>query len=519
MHLAVAQLELKVLFEISRIIGQALDLDRSLERVLEVLSESMAMKRATLTLLDEETGVLGIRASHGLSPEERRRGVYRTNEGVTGRIFQTAEPFYVPDISKEPLFLNKTQARPRDKSGIAFVGVPILVQGLTVGVLTVDRLFGEEISFEEDIRFLTIVAQLVSQFINLHRQVLAREDALKRRARLLELEMKERYNNFFIVGQSDAMCELQRLISRVAPSRASVLLLGESGTGKTLVARVLHNVSERANAPFVKINCAALPENLLESELFGHERGAFTGAAATKRGRVEEAHGGTIFLDEIGELPLTLQAKLLRFLQDREFERLGSTVTRQVDVRIIAATNADLARAVEEGRFREDLYYRLNVFPIKIPPLRERRQDIPLLIEHFMGKFSREYARRLAMDAEAMDWLQNYEWPGNVREMENLVERLAIMSDGGAIGLDSLPHRLCPDRPATARPSAAAGVSLDEMVRRELLAALERSGWVQSRAARELGITLRQLNYRLEKFGLTELVRTNRQKTAALGRV
>jgi len=518
MQLAVAQLELKVLFEISRIVGQALDLDRSLERVLEVLSESMAMKRATLTLLDEETGVLGIRASHGLSAEERRRGVYRTDEGVTGRIFQTAEPFYVPDISKEPLFLNKTQARPRDKSGIAFVGVPILVQGQTVGVLTVDRLFGEEISFEEDIRFLTIVAQLVSQFISLNRQVQAREDALKRRARLLELEMKERYNNFFIVGQSEAMRELQRLISRVAPSRASVLLLGESGTGKTLVARVLHNLSERANAPFVKINCAALPENLLESELFGHERGAFTGAAATKRGRVEEAHGGSIFLDEIGELPLTLQAKLLRFLQDREFERLGSTVTRQVDVRIIAATNADLARAVDEGRFREDLYYRLNVFPIKIPPLRERRQDIPLLIEHFLDKFSREYARRLGVAPEALAWLRDYAWPGNVREMENLIERLAIMSDGDSIGLDDLPHRPHPERPAPARPAAAAGVSLDELVKRELLAALERSGWVQSRAARELGVTLRQLNYRLDKFGLTDLVRANRQKTSALGR-
>jgi len=251
-----------------------------------------------------------------------------------------------------------------------------------------------------------------------------------------------------------------------------------------------------------------------------HPAAADTGLRflVTKRGRVEEAHGGSIFLDEIGELPLTLQAKLLRFLQDREFERLGSTVTRQVDVRIIAATNADLARAVDEGRFREDLYYRLNVFPIKIPPLRERRQDIPLLIEHFLDKFSREYARRLGVAPEALAWLRDYAWPGNVREMENLIERLAIMSDGDSIGLDDLPHRPHPERPAPARPAAAAGVSLDELVKRELLAALERSGWVQSRAARELGVTLRQLNYRLDKFGLTDLVRANRQKTSALGR-
>jgi len=518
MQLTLAQLELKVLFEISRIIGQALDLDRALEAVLAILNESMAMRRATVTLLDEETGVLNIRASHGLSEIERRRGIYRTDEGVTGRIFQTAEPFYVPDISKEPLFLNKTLSRPRHRSGIAFVGVPILAQGQPVGVLTVDRLFGDEVGPDEDVRFLTIVAQLIGQFISLNRQVQAREDALRRRARLLELEMKERYNNFFIVGQSEAMHELQKLISRVAPSKASVLLLGESGTGKTLVARVIHNLSERANTPFVKINCAALPENLLESELFGHEKGAFTGAGALKRGRVEEAHGGTIFLDEVGELPLTLQAKLLRFLQDKEFERLGGTVTRQVDVRIIAATNADLAGLVERGRFREDLYYRLNVFPIKIPPLRERRQDIPLLLEHFVDKFSREYVRRLTLEAEAQAALVAYDWPGNVREMENLIERLAIMCEGGSIGLRHLPHPTGPPRGNGSPSAQPAGHSLEDLVRRELLAALERSHWVQSRAARELGITLRQLNYRLDKFGLAEMVRTNRQKISALGR-
>jgi Nif-specific regulatory protein len=480
------------------------------------------MKRATAILLNEDNGVLNIRASHGLSDQEKNRGVYLPDEGVTGHVFRTAEPFFVPDISKEPLFLNKTQARTVEKSGLSFVGVPILLQGSVVGVLTVDRLFDDNVSPEEDVRFLTIVAQLISQFISLNCQVRDREESLRRRNRLLEQEMKERYNNFFLVGASPAMWEVQELIGRVAPSRASVLLLGESGTGKTLVARVIHNMSERAHQPFVKINCAALPENLLESELFGHEKGAFTGATAIKRGRVEEAHGGTIFLDEVGELPLSLQSKLLRFIQEREFERLGSTHTRRVDVRLIAATNADLAGAVEKGLFREDLFYRLNVFPLKVPPLRERRQDIGPLIDHYLERFSREYARRLTMDQAARQAMVDYDWPGNVRELENFLERLVIMADSPVIRLENLGQSLCVQTPpppeALPALSTQGAFNLDRTIKEQLLLSLESHGWVQSRAARDLGITLRQLNYRLEKFGLVETVRANRLQHSGLGR-
>ena len=274
--------------------------------------------------------------------------MYNQGEGVTGRIFQTAQPFYVPDVSREPLFLNKTQSRDLDKGKVAFVGVPILLQGEPIGVLNVDRLFGEEVSASEDIRFLTIVAQLIGQFVELNQQVERREELLRRQNKQLKDEVSSRYNNFFIVGKSPAMRELQGLLGKVAPAKASVLLLGESGTGKTLVARIIHEMSNRADGPFVKINCAALPENLLESELFGHAKGAFTGAIEEKPGRFEEADGGTIFLDEIAEMPVALQAKLLRFLQDKEFERLGSPKTHKVDVRIIAATNQNLPEMVEQ---------------------------------------------------------------------------------------------------------------------------------------------------------------------------
>ncbi|MEW5911098.1 MAG: sigma 54-interacting transcriptional regulator [Thermodesulfobacteriota bacterium] len=514
MNTQVTELELRVLFEISRVIGEALNLPQTLERVLAIISDTLSMKRATVTLRDGRGGGLAIFASYGLTEREMKRGVYDQGEGVTGRIFQTARPFYVPDVSREPLFLNKTQSRDLDKGKVAFVGVPILLSGEPIGVLNVDRLFNEEVSASEDIRFLTIVAQLIGQFVQLNRQVEQREDLLRRRNKQLKDEISDRYNGFFIVGQSPAMLNLQAMLHKVAPAKASVLLLGESGTGKTLVARIIHEMSARADGPFVKINCAAVPENLLESELFGYARGAFTGATEGKPGRFEEADGGTIFLDEVAEMPVALQAKLLRFLQDKEFERLGSPKTRKVDVRIIAATNQNLPELVERKRFRQDLYYRLNVFPLHLPPLRERVEDIPLLISRFLEKNSEEYNRRLTMDPEAEQVLLAYHWPGNVRELENIIERLSIMVDQDAIHRRDLPGFLLSSRPAVSdgEPEESGGSKLEGLERAELLEALRRSRWVQSRAAADLGITLRKLGYRLRKYGLEERVKVERRK-------
>ncbi|WP_028574278.1 sigma-54-dependent Fis family transcriptional regulator [Desulfonatronovibrio hydrogenovorans] len=495
--------KLKVLYEISRIIGQALQLDRSLESILAVLADSLCMNRGTVTILDDETGLLNIRASHGLSGSERKKGIYRLGEGVTGRIFATGQPFIVPDISKEPLFLDKTGARSMEKDRVSFIGVPIVLQGVPVGVLTVDRLFEQEISFEEDIRFLTIVAALVAQFVSLNRQVRAREEDLRRENQSLKTKLSKSVQRFFIVGKSRAMTMVHQMIEKVAPTRATVLFLGESGTGKTLTARIIHELSERTNYPFIKVNCASLPENLLESELFGYEKGAFTGAVGSKPGRFEEAHKGTIFLDEIGEMPHGIQAKLLRFLQEREFERLGGTRTIRVDVRIIAATNKDLAGAVRQARFRDDLFYRLNVFPITVPALRDRKEDIPALLNHFLNNIAKEYGRRLYFTQACLDFMVNYEWPGNIREMENLVEQVSIMAEGNRIDLMDLPLYLMEgSRPSSGGPLE--NRTLEHVEKKEILSALERNSWIQSRAARDLGITQRQMGYKVLKFGLKE---------------
>lgn len=499
------ELELKVLFNISQIIGQALDLDRTLEIVLGILSEYLAMNRATITLVDEDR--LRIRASHGLSKKEKSRGIYRVDEGVTGLIYRTGEPVVVPDISREPLFLNKTGAREIDKGTISFIGVPVMLQGRPVGVLSVDRLFGEDVSFEEDVRFLTILAAVIAQLVSLHDQVEERERHLIRANRSLKATISRKCGSFFATARSAAMTEVQKLIRKVAPTRATILLLGESGTGKTLVAQIIHELSTRSRGPFIKVNCAAVPDNLLESELFGHEKGSFTGASESRPGRVEEADGGTLFLDEIGELAPAIQAKLLRFLQDREFERLGSNKTRTVDSRIIAATNKEMEQAVKDGSFRQDLYYRLNVFPITIPALRERPEDIEYLVRFFTDVVAREYGCLLRFTEDALRALTAYSWPGNVREMENLIERLAIISSGGLTNIDDLAPYLSEVPEVPHLEGVLPMGSLAHIERARVKGALEKNRGIQSKAAVELGITLRQMGYRIKKFGLQEFVK------------
>ncbi len=506
------RLELKVLYEISGIIGQILSLDRALESILAILSQSLYMERATVTLKDNKTGLLKIRASHSLRPEEVQRGIYEPNEGITGQIFRTAQPFAVPDIGREPLFLNKTQSRTLCKESIAFIGVPIILNGEPVGVFSVDRLFKPEVHFEEDIHFLTVVATLIAQFVKLNQEVEKRQQSLITENQFLRAEISEKYNHFFTVGVSHAMHGLNRTIQKVAPSRASVLLLGESGTGKTLTARIIHELSDRARGPFIKVNCAALPDTLVESELFGYEKGAFTGAGDSKIGRLEEGASGTVFLDEIGELPLAVQAKFLHFLQERELMRLGGTRTYHVDVRIIAATNADLYQGVKNGTFREDLYYRLNVFPIAIPPLRERKADIPLLVDYFLEKTAKDYGRRLRFTDECLEVLLGYRWPGNVRELENLIERVAILAENPLIEKSLLPSYLI-KQSGNGKYSSETGISdLEKMEREVVLDALERNGWVQRKAAVEIGLTLRQMGYRVKKFDLEDIIRTARKK-------
>ncbi len=342
----------------------------------------------------------------------------------------------------------------------------------------------------------------LDDLLHLVRKVEERQHLIAENRELRE-RLKERYRLEGIVAESGAMQEVLSLVYRVAGSTATVLIRGESGTGKELIAQAIHYHSPRAKGPFIKVNCAALPETLLESELFGHVKGAFTGAIQDKAGRFEAAHGGTIFLDEIGDISPAIQAKLLRVLQDREFERVGSNRTLRVDVRILAATNQDLEAAVRNRRFREDLYYRLNVVPIYIPPLRERRQDIPPLIDHFLQKFSKENRKRIqGLTREARDALLKYDYPGNVRELENLIERAVVLCRGEVIGMGDLPLTFRAVEVEQEVPPSLPAL-LEGIERRKILEALERSGWIQTKAAEELGISERALRYKMRKYGLS----------------
>ncbi len=522
--------EIKALFEIALLVGRAVNLEKTLSNILQVLHETLQMERATIVLLDETGDKLRIKASYGLTEEEEKRGVYEFGEGITGKVFKTSSPFVVPDIKKEPMFLNKTRSRDKfliSKEKISFIGVPIILKSKAVGVLTVDKVFEHKISFEEDIRFLTVLATLVAQFLELHQAIIKREKNLIEENRELKALLHKEKTTTEIIGNSKLMKELYITINKVAPTRATVLLLGESGTGKELIASNIHYLSPRNDKPFIKINCASLPEQLLESELFGHEKGAFTGALNRKKGRFEIADGGTIFLDEIGELPITLQSKLLRVLQEYEFERLGGTETIHVDVRIIAATNRELENAVEKGDFRLDLYHRLNVVPVIIPPLRQRREDIPALIDYFLRKYSDLHKKNLGVSKEVMDDFMRYEWPGNVRELQNLIERLVIMTEGNCIKQSDLPcfvttHSPCVINPADysqhpeipnvsvlIAPTFAAqpeninkAKTLYDIEKEQIEDSLIKYNWNQSKTAKALGLTLRQVGYKIKKFNI-----------------
>jgi len=509
-------LELTTLYEISKILGSSLDLEQSLTGTLRILNSFMGMRKGTILLYDATTGELSIRLALGMTPAEMARGKYQMGEGILGKVMQHGLPMVIPDIGQEPLFLDRTRSRgDLGAQPIAFIAVPIKVGGETLGVLSVDRLFAEETSFEEDVRVLTIVASLIGQTVNLQQHVMREREGLLEQTRSLQQALRARYRLDNIVGRSKRMREIYEAVEQVSQTRTTVLIRGESGTGKELIARAIHFNSPRASGPFVKLNCAALPQSLLESELFGHEKGAFTGATAAKKGRFELADRGSLFLDEIGDIPMPVQVKLLRVLQERCFERVGGTKTIAVDVRIIAATHQDLEAAIPRGEFREDLYYRLNVVPLLLPSLRERREDIPLLIEHFLAKWNRENNRRVRITGRALQAMLNYDWPGNVRELENCIERMVVMSRRRLVLPEDLPLSLeaAQEEPEEARAKPVAGrrndpggrspavglSSLRDLEQQQIIRALARADGIQARAAALLGITPRQLGYRLRR--------------------
>ncbi|MBU1864583.1 MAG: nif-specific transcriptional activator NifA [Candidatus Omnitrophica bacterium] len=496
--------ELSLLFELSQTLDSNVDLRDVVGHVLGAVAKHMGMLRGTITLLNRKTGELFIESAYGLSLSQKEKGRYKLGEGITGQVVQTGQPAVVPHISKEPLFLNRTGARKKlKKEDISFICVPIKIGKESIGALSADRLFAKEISFEEDVRLLSIIASMIAQAVKLRHEAQEERDRLIEENVRLQHELQERFQPTNIIGNARLMHAVYDLIEQVSKSNATVLILGESGTGKELVASAIHFNSLRAKKPFIKVNCAALPESVLESELFGHEKGAFTGALQERKGRFELAHGGTLFLDEIGDLAPAIQIKLLRVLQEREFERVGGTKTITIDVRLITATNRTLEDLMRKGEFREDLYYRLNVFPIHLPPLRERKTDILLLANHFVEKYSKANHKNISrISTPAIDMLMCYHWPGNVRELENCIERSVLISNDDVIHGHHLPPTLQTAEASGTTHSGTLEESLYTLERELLLDALKSARGNKAKAARALGLTERLMGIRVTKYNI-----------------
>ncbi len=494
--------ELSLLWEISQVLGRSLNIREVAGSVLNELAMQMGMKRGTLTLLNRKTGEIYIEVAHGLSESQKKRGKYKVGEGVIGKVVETGHPVAVPHISDEPLFLNRTGSRKNlQKTDISFICVPVKTGNEVIGTLSADRLFDESISLNEDIRLLSIIASMVAQAVKIRQQSQEEREMLIQENLRLQGELQDRFQPANIIGKSKAMRDVYKLVAQVSKSNATVLIRGESGTGKELVANAIHYNSLRSNKPMIKVNCAALPETVLESELFGHEKGAFTGATYERKGRFELASGGTIFLDEVGDLPPMVQIRLLRVLQEKEFERVGATTTTKVDVRIIAATNRSLEHLMEEGKFREDLYYRLNVFPIYVPPLRERKTDILLLADFFVERYSRANNKTInRICTHAIDMLMSYHWPGNVRELENCIERAVLLSNEGVIYGYHLPPSLQTPTYTGTIPHGTMQGELDNLERDLIMDALKSANGNIASASRILHSSERIIGLRIKKF-------------------
>jgi len=479
------------------------DVSALLNEALDILETELGLSRGTLTLRRPGTDVLVIEASRGLTPREEERGQYQLGEGITGRVGATGKPVIISDVSKEPEFLNRTKSR--GNAGTAFICVPIIHNRETIGTLSIDRPIAGGESLTHDMSFMQLVANILAEAVARIREHIEEREGLMAENRRLREQLGDQFHPSSIVGNCGSMRRVYQQIAQVADSLATVLIRGESGTGKELVAAAIHYASPRKNNPFVAVNCAALPEQLIESELFGHEKGAFTGAANRRKGRFELANGGTIFLDEIGDISPSVQVRLLRVLQDKTFERVGGTETLQVNVRILAATSRDLEKAIEEERFREDLYYRLNVFPIHIPALRERRSDVILLADHFLQKYAKVYAKGVKrISTTAINMMNAYHWPGNVRELENCIERAVLTTTDGVIHGYNLPPSLQTSDETHTGLIPEGGASLKKMVEiyeREIIVdALKKHRGNAAAAARYLHTTQRIINYKIKNL-------------------
>ncbi len=493
--------ELETLYQVSKVLSRSLNFKETLNGVLNALHEGVALERGMVSLFDAASGELQVSLVYGVADDVTEEVSYLPGEGVVGTILKTGNSIVVECIMDEPRFLSRMGIY--NPQG-AFVGVPIRIGQKVVGVLAAQPAPSITKQLNEYQHFLEMVANLIGQSVRLSQEVAEEKKEISEERDVLRRTVRGKYGFDNIIGHTQSMRRIFEQVRLVAKWNTTVLIRGETGTGKELIANAIHYNSPRARGSFVKLNCAALPETLLESELFGHEKGAFTGAVAQRKGRFEQAEGGTVFLDEIGEISASFQAKLLRVLQEGELERVGGSKTIHVDVRVVAATHRDLEAEVEKGRFREDLYYRLNVMPLYLPPLRERMEDIPEIARFLVEKVSTQQGRQLNLTDAALRILMHHDWPGNVRELENCLERASVMTEGNTIDRDAILLTGIDEKISASRGAIQElnleDPNLDE--REKVIAALEQAGWVQAKAARLLDMTPRQIAYRIQTLNI-----------------
>jgi Nif-specific regulatory protein len=492
---------LSLLFQVSNVIAKSTDIEECMLEVMEELAQRFGILQAIITVLNRNSSKICIEVAYGLTKEERERGEYRIGEGIIGEVVKTGEPYIIPSIADEPKYLNRTGSSAANDNDEAFICVPVKAKNQIIGTLSIKLKSFSNKNFQKELQLLTIISSMFARLVR-SRQDKVEELEKLRRSHLFGHGLHS-YNDRMdsIVGESGKMQSVYDLINRVANTNATILIRGESGVGKELVAKAIHDQSSRSEREMIKVNCAALPEMLIESELFGYEKGAFTGADKLHKGRFELADKSTIFLDEIGDLSPNLQVKLLRVLQEREFQRLGGRETVKADVRVITATNRNLEELIGRNEFREDLYYRLNVFPILVPPLRERRGDIPLLVNHFIEKYNEVHGLRIKrISSTAIDLLMTYHWPGNIRELENCIERASILSTDQVIRSHNLPPTLQSAQSTDSRVDGGLDAILENVEKQLLIDALNFTHGNISKSAEQLKLTERVMGLRIKKY-------------------
>jgi Nif-specific regulatory protein len=503
-----------VLLAASQLLGRSLDPEVTIGAILQLLSERLQLHKGRVILPDPKSGELKIRYFVDLNKAERQHAVYAPGEGVTGRVMSTGQVAIVPDVSKEPLYLARiTDLSHNPGKKLAYIAVPILQDDIPIGVLAVQSSRTVDYDDDKDLSVLQIVAAMIGQLSRINDLVTDHTRKLRKENIALKDKRKEKGTVYGILGESKVLRSAVDKALRAAETDATVMVVGESGSGKERFARMIHLASLRRDQPFVCVNCAAIPAQLLESELFGHEKGSFTGADASRPGKFELAANGTLFLDEIGDMSLDLQAKVLRVMQDKVVQRVGGQRELQVDTRIITATNKNLHHAVNEGSFRMDLYYRINVIRIGLPPLRARRDDIRLLASYFLIRENQRHGRNVVIDAEGYSVMEQYDWPGNVRQLENVIARTVIMSDNSTISGSDIQDVLgeeasiSVDMPQPGKEdfnavSARPYSRVQGSERQTIEHALNLARGNKTQAASQLGLSPRQLYYRMKKLGI-----------------